>query len=125
MNVFDEFLMGECEKIEWCFDNRHFIERLKENGINRDFIVDCVMLEEPVSWQHLEGEKYSVVFKAPNNKDYKEIRVVMACKDNSIDLITIMRNDETTTNRQNRQYQSNKRKDIDKKRNKAMLKRKW
>ena len=123
MNVFDEFLMGEIENIEWCFENRHFLERLKENGITRGFIVDSVMQEEPVSWEHIEGEKYSVIFKAPENKDYKEIRVVMACRDNKIDLITIMRNNETTTNRQNKQYQSKKKKDIEKKRIKAINKR--
>lgn len=123
MNVFDEFLMGEIENIEWCFENRHFLERLKENGITRDFIVDSVMQEEPVSWEHIEGDKYSVIFKAPENKDYKEIRVVMACRDNKIDLITIMRNNETTTNRQNKQYQSKKKKDIEKKRINAINKR--
>ena len=125
MNVFDEFLMGESENIEWCFENKHFLERLNENGINRQYIVDCIMGEEPINWEHLEGEKYSVIFKAPENKDYKEIRIVMACNNNSIDLITIMRNNETTTNRQNKQYQSNKKKEIEKKRIKAINKRKF
>ena len=49
----------------------------------------------------------------------------MACSDNSIDLVTVMRNNETTTNRQNRQYQSDKKKNIEKKRLKALSKRKW
>ena len=49
----------------------------------------------------------------------------MACKNNNIDLITVMRNNETTTNRQNKQYQTQKKKDIEKKRLKAISKRKW
>ena len=125
MNVFDKFLMGDTAGINWCFENRHFIERLDENGLSREFIVDCLYNEEPISWEHVGNEKYAAVFKAPPSKDYKEIRVVMACSGNSIDLVTVMRNNETTTNRQNKQYQSEKKKNIEKKRIKALSKRKW
>ena len=125
MNVFDKFVMGDTAGIDWCFENRHFIQRLDENGISREYVVDCLLNEEPVSWEHIEREKYAAVFKAPPSKDYKEIRVVMACKGNSIDLVTIMRNNETTTNRQKKQYQSDKKKNIEKKRLKALSKRKW
>ena len=83
------------------------------------------MCEEPVSWEHVEAEKYAAVFPAPPGKDYREIRVIMACSGNSIDLVTVMRNNETTTSRQNRQYQSEKKKSIEKKRLKALSKRKW
>ena len=82
MNVFDKFLMGETTGINWCFENRHFINRLDENGISREYVVDCLMMEEPISY-------------------------------------------ETTTNRQNKQYQSDKKKEIEKKRLKALSKRKW
>ena len=125
MNVFDKFLMGDTSSINWCFENRHFINRLQDNGISRQYVMDCVMNEEPVSWERVEGSTYAVVFEAPENKDYKEIRVLMACSGNSIDLVTIMRNNETTTSRQNRQYQSDKKKNLEKKRLKALSKRKW
>lgn len=125
MNVFDKFIMGDTAGINWCFENRHFIERLDENGLSRQYVVDCLMNEEPVSWEHIEREKYAAVFKAPQSKDYKEIRVVMACKGNDIDILTVMRNNETTTSRQNRQYQSDKKKKLEKKRLKALSKRKW
>ena len=125
MNVFDKFMMGETTGINWCFENRHFLQRLSDNGISREYVVDCLMMEEPISWEHVEGNKYAVVYKAPENKTYKEIRLLMACNGNSIDLITVMRNNETTTNRQNKQYQSDKKKEIEKKRLKALSKRKW
>lgn len=125
MNVFDKFLMGDTAGINWCFENRHFIERLQENGISKQYIVDCLMNEEPVSWERVEGNTYAAVFEAPLNKDYKEIRVLMGCSGNSIDLITVMRNNETTTSRQKRQYQSDKKKSLEKKRLKALSKRKW
>ena len=125
MNVFDKFLVGETQNINWCFENRHFIERLDENGLTREYIVDLLMEEEPITYEHIENDKYAVVYEAPPSKDYKEIRIVMGCKGNSIDLITVMRNNETTTSRQNRQYHSQKKKDDEKKRLKAMTKRKW
>lgn len=125
MNVFDKFIMGDTSGINWCFENRHFIERLDENGLSRQYVVNCLMNEEPISWEHIEREKYAAVFKAPQSKDYKEIRVVMACSGNSIDLLTVMRNNETTTSRQNRQYQSDKKKNLEKKRLKALSKRKY
>ncbi len=125
MNVFDKFIMGDTGSIDWCFENRHFIERLNENGLSKQYVIDCLLDEEPVNWEHVENEKYAAVFKAPPSKDYKEIRVVMACSGNSIDLVTVMRNNETTTNRQNRQYQSDKKKNLEKKRLKALSKRKW
>ena len=125
MNVFDKFIMGETSSINWCFENRHFQERLSENGLSQSYVVDCLMHEEPVSWQHVEGDKYAVVYDAPSSKDYREIRILLACKGNSIDLITIMRNNETTTNRQKRQYQSDKVKNIEKKRLKALSKRRY
>ncbi len=125
MNVFDKFIIGDTAGIDWCFENRHFIQRLDENGLSREYVVDCLFNEEPISWEHIEREKYAAVFKAPPSKEYKEIRVVMACKGNSIDLVTVMRNNETTTNRQNKQYQSDKKKNIEKKRLKALSKRKW
>ena len=125
MNVFDKFIMGETSSINWCFENRHFQERLDENGLSRSYVIDCLMNEEPLSWEHVEKEKYAVVYKAPESKDYKEIRIMLACSGNSIDLVTIMRNNETATNRQKKQYQSDKQKNIEKKRLKALSKRKW
>ncbi|WP_296878520.1 hypothetical protein [uncultured Methanobrevibacter sp.] len=125
MNVFDKFIMGDTSSINWCFENRHFQERLDENGLTRNYIVDCLMNEEPVSWEHVEKDIYAVVYEAPESKNYKEIRVLMACSGNSIDLVTIMRNNETATNRQRKQYQSDKKKKIEKKRLKAISKRKW
>ena len=125
MNIFDKFLMGETSAIQWCFENRHFQERLSENGIDQGYVVDCLMNEEPITWEHVEANKYAVVYEAPQGKDYKEIRLIMACSGNSIDLVTVMRNNETTTNRQNKQYQSDRKKDIEKKRIKALSKRKW
>ena len=125
MNVFDKFIMGDTSSINWCFENRHFQERLDENGLTRNYIVDCLMNEEPVSWEHVEKDIYAVVYEEKKKKNYKEIRVLMACSGNSIDLVTIMRNNETATNRQRKQYQSDKKKNIEKKRLKAISKRKW
>ena len=107
MKVFDKFVLGDTESIDWCFENTHFNQRLSDNGIKREFIVD------------------TVIYEAPANKDYKEIKLIFACHGNTIDLVTIMPNFQTATNRQKKKYQSDKRKDIEKKRLKAIAKRKW
>ena len=125
MKVFDKFLSGQTTGIDWCFENRHFINRLNENGISREYVVDCIMMEEPISWEYIGENKYAIVYEAPSSKQYKEIRLIMACSGNSIDLVTVMRNNETTTSRQNRQFQSDKKKKIEKMRHKALSKRKW
>ena len=125
MNVFDKFLTGDIENINFCFENTHFLERLNENGISREYIVDCILEEEPIKSEHVKDNLYEVIYKAPQNKDYREIRVIIACADNSIDMITVMRNNETTTSRQNRQFHTKERKKIDKMTSNARLKRKW
>lgn len=125
MNAFDKFLIGDMTSINWCFENRHFVKRLQDNGISRKYIVDCLMEEEPIKYEHIDSSTYAAVYKAPPNKDYKEIRVVMAVEGNTINLVTIMRNNETTTERQKRQYQSSEHKNIEKKRLNALSKRKW
>ncbi|MCQ2971391.1 protein of unknown function [Methanobrevibacter gottschalkii] len=125
MNAFDKFLIGDTSSINWCFENRHFLDRLQDNGISRQYVVDCLMNEEPIKYEHIDSSTYAAVYDAPSNKDYKEIRILMAVSGNSIDLVTIMRNNETTTERQKRQYQSQKHKNIEKKRLNAISKRKW
>ena len=125
MKVFDKFLSGQTTGIDWCFENRHFINRLNENGISREYVVDCIMMEEPISWDYIGENKYAVVYEAPSSKQYKEIRLIMACSGNSINLVTVMRNNETTTSRQKRQFQSDEKKKIEKMRHKALSKRKW
>ena len=59
MNVFDKFMMGETSGINWCFENRHFQERLSENGLSQSYVADCLMNEEPISWEHVERDMYA------------------------------------------------------------------
>ena len=125
MNVFDKFIVGNTESIDWCFENTHFNKRLSENGIKREFIVDTVMYEEPLRHEKCGNNEYEVIYEAPPNKDYKELKLIFACNGNTIDLVTIMPNFQTATNRQKKKYQSDKQKDIEKKRLKAISRRKW
>ena len=123
MDVFDRFLIGETHDIEWCFDNTHFIKRLKDNRITREFIVDTVFDVEPLRYESNGHGEYEVIFPAPSNKDYKEIKVIFACKNNRIDLVTIM--PLGSTDRQKNRYKSDSYKKLEKKRLKAMSKRKY
>lgn len=125
MNVFDKFIVGQTENIDWVFETTHFNQRLQENGLSREFIVDTVMYEEPLRWDKAGNNEYEVIFKAPETKIYTEIRVIFACEDNTITLVTVMPNEGSGTDRQKNMFKTKEYKDLEKKRLKAINKRKW
>ena len=90
MNIFDEFIIGNTDVIEWGFDNSHFNQRLLDNGISRKFIEDTVKNQEPLRWENESGSKYAVFFNAPSTKDYKEIKVIFGCEGNKINLVSVI-----------------------------------
>lgn len=122
MDVFDRFLIGDTGTINWCFENTHFIQRLQKYRISRDYIVDVILNEEPIRYDTSGQGKYEVTFPAPANKDYKEVRVIFACHENTIDLLTVI--PEGRTNRQKNKYADENYKKIEKKRKQAYAKRK-
>lgn len=122
MDAFDRFLIGDTGTIEWNFENKHFIQRLNKYRISRSYIVDTILEEEPLRYDTSGHGQYEVVYKAPSNKDYKEIRVIFACKENRIDILTII--PEGRTQRQKNKYADKNYKELEKKRNKAYAKRK-
>lgn len=122
MDAFDRFIIGDTGTIEWNFDNNHFIQRLNKYHISRSFIVDTILEEEPVRYETSGPSQYEVVYKAPQNKEYKEVRVIMACKENKIDLLTVI--PEGRTHRQKNRYADEEYKKLEKQRNKAYAKRK-
>ena len=69
-------------------------------ALKEKFIVDTVMYEEPLRYEKSGNEEYEVIYEAPANKDYKELKLIFACHGNTIDLVTIMPNFQTATNRQ-------------------------
>lgn len=122
MDIFDEYIVGNLSSINWCFENTHFIQRLDDNGISRDYIVDTVLNEEPLRYEPSGNHQYEVIFPAPKTKKYSEIKVVFACNNNTINLVTVMPN--ATTNRQKNTYKSQNYKNLEKKKQKAYSKRK-
>lgn len=118
LNAFDKFEIGQTESIDWCFENTHFQKRLKDNGISLDFIINTVKYDEPLRYEKTGANQYSVYFKAPASKRYGEIKVVFACCNNKISLVTVI--PEGTTERQKNTFKSDKYRDIEKKRKKAI-----
>ncbi|WP_455645429.1 DUF4258 domain-containing protein [Methanosphaera sp.] len=123
MDAFDSFIIGDTGNIEFCFENKHFIKRLNDNRISRDYIVDTIFYEDPIRYEPSGQNMYEVIYSAPENKDYSEIKVVMACKGNKIDLVTVIPLGKT--NRQKNKYKSDSYKKVEKKRIQAMQKRKY
>lgn len=116
------FLIGDTGSIIINFDNNHFIQRLNKYHIPRSYIVDTIMEEEPIRYDTSGSGQYDVVYKAPENKEYKEVRVIMAATDNRIDILTII--PEGRTQRQKNRYADENYKQLEKKRNRAYAKRK-
>ena len=105
MDIFDEYIVGNLSSINWCFENTHFIQRLDDNGISRDYIVDTVLNEEPLRYEPSGNHQYEVIFPAPKTKKYSEMP-------------------NATTNRQKNTYKSQNYKSLEKKKQKAYSKRK-
>ncbi|OED29916.1 DUF4258 domain-containing protein [Methanosphaera sp. WGK6] len=123
MDAFDSFIIGDTGNIEFCFENKHFIKRLDDNRISREYIVDTIFYEDPIRYEPSGQNMYEVIYPAPENKDYAEIKVVLACKGNKIDLVTVIPLGKT--NRQKNKYKSDSYKKVEKKRIQAMQKRKY
>lgn len=90
MNIFDEFLVGNTENIEWGFGNTHFNKRLMDNGISIEFIKETVMYEEPLRYEQESQSSYAVFFNAPPSKDYKEIKIIFGCEGSKINLVSVI-----------------------------------
>lgn len=124
-NVFDRYIVGDLDSINWCFDNTHFINRLNDNGITREFIVNAVLHEDPVEYEIEGNGEYAVFFNAPKDKSYKCIKTIFACKGNSIDLVTVMPDTRYESNRERTKYKSDKLKKIDKMKNNEYAKKRF
>lgn len=122
MDAFDRYLIGDTGTIEWNFENKHFTQRLNKYRIERKYVVDKLLDEEPIRYDTSGQRQYEVVYKAPPNKDYKEIRIILACTENRIDILTII--PEGKTQRQKNKYADTEYKKLEKQRNNAYQKRK-
>lgn len=90
MNVFDDFIVGDIENIEWCFELSHFNQRLSENNISLNYIKKMVLEEDFIRYEQETGNSYAVYYPAPNTKDYDEIKLVLSCDKNTISVITVV-----------------------------------
>lgn len=90
MNIFDEFLVGNVEEIDWCFELSHFNQRLSENNISLKYIQKMIMEEDFIRYEQETGNSYAVYYPAPPTKKYDEIKLVFSCERNTISIITVM-----------------------------------
>ena len=97
MNVFDRYLSGDMEGIEWNFNKLHLDERLKLNGISKDFIKNKILNDDPNDSYESRDNSYVVFFDAPESKDCDEIRVIFYCNRNEISVVSIMPNTDIGT----------------------------
>ena len=116
MNVFDMYLMGDVDSINWGFSSQHLEQRLKENGIKLDYIQDLVFYEEPLDHSRISDDRFEVFFEAPQDKSYGQLRLIFACGRDSIDVITVIPTTIGCTNRYKSKFET-----VDYKKMKKML----
>ena len=111
MNIFDDFIVGNYEEIEWCFELTHFNERLNDNNISLSYIKQVVLEEDFIRYEQESDNNYAVYYPAPSTKDYNEIKLVFSCEENKINILTVI---PITKKFKNKKYET-----IKKKRDKA------
>ena len=114
MNVFDLYLTGAVDSINWGFRSLHLNQRLRENGINLGYIQDLVFNEEPIDFAYSRDNRYEVFFETPDTKDYDELKLIFACGSNSIDVISVMPNTLIGTNKHRNKFMPNSQKNFKK-----------
>ena len=124
MNVFDLYLIGDVESINWGFHSSHLDQRLRENGIELEYIQDMIFYEEPLDYAYIKDNRYEVFIESPEGKSYDELRLIFACGADSIDVITVMPNTLNGSYKNQTKYCSDSHKKLKKQQAKAYAKRK-
>ena len=124
MNVFDLYLIGDVDSINWGFQSLHLNQRLRDNGINLDYIQDLVFNEVPIDFAYSRDNRFEVFFETPDTKDYAELKLIFACGSNSIDVISVMPNTLNGSYKNQTKYCSDSHKKLKKQQAKAYAKRK-
>ena len=112
MNVFDLYIIGEVDSIKWNFNCLHLSDRLRENGVNLDYIKNMVLNEEPIYFEHSRGNRYEVFFETPDTKEYDELKLIFACHNDEIAVISVMQNTLIGTNKNQTKFYSKEMKNI-------------
>ena len=100
MDIFDMYLIGEMDYINWDFSGTHLDKRLKENCITLEYIKYMIFNEDPTFFIKSGGTRHQVFFKSPKSKDYDEIKVIFDCEGNTIEVVSVMPDNSIGTNKQ-------------------------
>ena len=112
MDVIDKFMIGDLDYIYFDFSCTHLDKRLKQNGITLEYIKYLIYNEEPRDCIHSRGNRYEVYYEAPETKDYDEIKLIFACEDYRIVVISVMPNNSIGRYNQQIRYYTKARKNI-------------
>ena len=123
MHVFDLYLIGDVDSINWGFHSPHLNRRLRENCIKLDYIQDMIFYEEPVDFAYIGDNRYEVFIESPRSKTYDELKLIFACGDDSIDVITVMPNNHVGNNKNQTMFYTDRHKKFKKQQSKAIAKR--
>lgn len=99
MSVFDNYLEGKMDNIQWNFNIAHLQDRLRMNRLTADYLKDTLLNGFPTDWEKSQdySDRYVVFYEAPESKNYDEIKVILRCIQNEINVISVMPNNNIGT----------------------------
>ena len=90
MNVYDLYLLGNVDSINWGFHSLHMDQCLSENGFGLEYLVDMIFYEQPIDYAYIGDNRYEVFIESPERKYFDELTLIFACGIDSIEVVTVM-----------------------------------
>ena len=112
MHVFDQYLIGDLDNIKFDFNSFHLQERLRENNISQSVIENIVRNEEPEYHIASHDDRFEVFFRAPENKDYEYLKLIIKCESSTICVITLFPDSTVGDNKNRTKFHSKKHKNV-------------
>lgn len=96
VEIFDRFLQGEIELKDLDLNSYHLNDRIAENSLNKDDVINALLNEEIVHQDTTMDGKYVIYYTCaalkskPKNKDHKYYKMILNCDKGSVVVITII-----------------------------------
>lgn len=91
-DLIKQLLAGNISEDKIKFYDPHFLEGLRKNKLDLDYVKNQIMYEKPVSYhqsKHIK-DRYVFIYDAPKNKNYNHIRIILEDCEDYIVVVTVM-----------------------------------
>ena len=99
-DLIEQLYIGVLDSEYLNFNNTHFLQRLRDNKISLDFVKNLLLNEEMIDYMNSPNygrDSYELLYPAPENKDYLNLKVCVQVYDGRINLMTVMDDGQTSS----------------------------